>query len=73
MIDDVYYDEELGEFILKDENNSPSKVLLSLENIKIEDLQGNKILTGVGAPTSTAKKDDLYLDTETMELYKYVG
>lgn len=73
MTNDVYYDEELGEFILKDENNSPSKTLLSLENIKIQDLQGNKILTGIGAPINTAKKDDLYLDTETMELYKYVG
>lgn len=73
MNNDIYYDDELEEFIFKDENDSPSKTLLSLENIKIEDLQGNKILTGIGAPVNTAKKDDLYLDTETMELYKYVG
>lgn len=73
MTNDVYFDEDLGEFIIKDENNSPNKTLLLLENIKIEDLQGNKILTGIGAPANTAKIGDLYLDTETMELYKYVG
>ena len=71
---DIYYDEDLEEFIIKDENdNSPKKHLMTLENIKLDDLQGNKILTGIGSPSIIAKKDDLYLDTETMELYKYVG
>ena len=34
--------------------------------------QGSELLTGVGAPTSTAKNGDFYLDANSGNVYKYI-